>query len=171
MKTTGILAMLCALIATFIGCNRSEKGPQVDGAPGAPSTPSAATTPATLAGTAWRVDSIAGCDVLANAPAFIRFDTEGRASGTTGLNNFTGPAAISGETIKIGPLAATRRAGPEELMDQEHQFFTGIESAVTWKRDEAGVLHLRNAAGDTLLRLSRVPAGDPDKSGGTASEK
>jgi heat shock protein HslJ len=171
MKPAGPILLLSALAVSFIGCSRSEKTPPAEDRPGSPQTPATPTAPASLFGRSWLVQAIGDRGALDNAHPSVRFDAEGRATGTTGLNNFTGTAVISGESIRIGPLAATRRAGPEALMDQEHQFLTALESAATWWIDDAGLLGLRNAAGDTLMRLSPVPNGAPDQPGAPTSGK
>lgn len=65
----------------------------------------------------------------------IEFDDEGRVTGDSGCNTFMGDYTLDGDTISVGPLASTRRACPDEVMDQETRFLAALESAATWTRE------------------------------------
>lgn len=58
----------------------------------------------------------------------ITFSTDGTVAGFGGCNRFTGSYLATDTTIDIGPLAATRRACPEPVMDDEMAFFRLLES-------------------------------------------
>src|SRR5262249_51786797 len=68
---------------------------------------------------------------LNGSPIALSF-AEGRVSGRTGCNNFNGSYTLAGNSIKIGPLAATRMMCAEDVMTQERQLLKALESAVRW---------------------------------------
>jgi heat shock protein HslJ len=74
----------------------------------------------------WRLLEIAGEQVDPDATNEIRFD-DGRVSGRVGVNRFTGGYTVAGDTIEFSPAAATRMAGPPELMDLEHRFLAALQ--------------------------------------------
>jgi heat shock protein HslJ len=106
-----------------------------------------------IAGTAWLVEDIAGRGVIDRAQTTIRFDTTGQVSGSGGCNRFTGGAAVAGEALTFRKLAATQRACVPALMDQEQKFFKAIEAVRSYAEDATGLLHLKGANGEVLLRL------------------
>ena len=70
--------------------------------------------------------------VLADATLTAEF-TENRVNGNAGCNTFMGPTAVEGETIKIGPLASTRKAcESEELSKQETDYLAALELATSF---------------------------------------
>lgn len=98
----------------------------------------AAPTPAApkvlpLAGTEWQCLTIAGMPVKDPQPPTLAFGADGRASGFAGVNRYGGSwEAAAGTALKLGPMAATRMAGPPERMDLEQRFLAaleGVESA------------------------------------------
>lgn len=118
-------------------------------------------------GTAWLVEDIAGRGVIDRAQTTISFDAPGRVSGSTGCNRYTGVATREGEALRFGPLAATKRACVPALMDQEQKFLSAMEAVRGYAVDANGLLHLRGATGDLLLRLAAMPKDALDKSGPT----
>ena len=120
-----------------------------------------------IEGTAWRVEDIAGRGVIDRAQTTIDFDASGRVSGSTGCNRFTGAATLEGEALKFGLLATTRRACVPALMDQEQRFLEAIEAVRGYSVDENGLLHLKGANGQPLLRLVRMARQALSKSGTT----
>ncbi len=122
-----------------------------------------------IEGMAWLVEDIAGRGVIDRAQTTISFDASGRVSGSTGCNRFTGAATFEGEVLKFGQLATTQRACVPALMDQEQKFLNAVEAVRGYSVDANGLLHLRGAYGEPLLRLVQM-AGQPlDKSGTTTS--
>jgi heat shock protein HslJ len=113
-------------------------------------------TQSDLTGASWLVEDIAGRGVIDRAQTFIRFDADGRVSGSTGCNRFSGLATIEGDTVKLGPLATTRRACVPALMDQEQKFLKAIEEVRSFSLDQNGLLYLLGADAQPLLRLSRM---------------
>ena len=74
-----------------------------------------------LAGTEWTIVRLGDTPVLeGDQPLVIAFGHDGRASGSTGVNQLTASYSLTAEYLTFGPLATTRRAGTPELMAQEH---------------------------------------------------
>jgi putative lipoprotein len=109
-----------------------------------------------IEGTVWLVEDIAGRGVIDRAQTTISFEASGRVSGSGGCNRFTGSATLAGEALKLGLLAATRRACVPALMDQEQKFFKAIEAVRGYSVDANGLLHLKGANGEPLLRLVQM---------------
>ena len=85
----------------------------------------------------WRLTEVAGDAASAEAVATIDFVDSGNASGTTGCNSFRGPYSVDGDSIEIGPLAATRAlCVSDELNAQEAAYLTALGSASTWSLDD-----------------------------------
>ncbi len=103
-----------------------------------------------LAGSEWGVE---GEDL-----PFIQFGSDGRVSGNSGCNRFTGSyEAAEDGSIKIGPLAATRMACPEPAMSAEAKFLSALDAARRYERD--GIrLSLRGEDGSVLMDLAQRDA-------------
>jgi heat shock protein HslJ len=89
---------------------------------------------------------------------FIQFGANGRVSGSTGCNRFTGTYEITEDgSIKIGPLASTRMACPQPAMEAEAKFFAMLDEVRSFERTEAS-LSLRSADGAVLMELAQRDA-------------
>jgi heat shock protein HslJ len=86
-----------------------------------------------LAGT-WSLVSFGPADapvaVAPEAPVTVTFSE----TGITGraCNSFSGNFSYAGDTIQIGPVAATMMACPEPLSSQETGLFAGLNTAATY---------------------------------------
>lgn len=114
-----------------------------------------AEAPAGLVGPAWVVEDIAGRGVVDRLRTDISFSEEGRAFGSGGCNRFTGGYALDGAALRFDRMASTQMACAPAAMDQERRFHEALEAVRGW-RMEGSVLHLTDAAGTTLLRLTRA---------------
>ncbi|MEM1403430.1 MAG: META domain-containing protein [Pseudomonadota bacterium] len=76
----------------------------------------------------------------------------GRASGFSGCNRFTGAYEAEGEMLSIGPLATTMMACPDSQMNLERKFQTAL-SAVKSYRIIGQHLELFDDKGETELRF------------------
>ena len=99
---------------------------------------------ATLPGSFWQLLSVNDQSARPSdqgVVAVIAFDTSGQTLGYGGCNSFAGRYTISGNSLRIGPLAMTRRACLEEALNrQEHAFTTVLAAARSWR-----------ITGDTLI--------------------
>ena len=110
-----------------------------------------------IAGTEWNVESIDGALVAGGSKLSLRFETEERISGDSGVNTFGGGASFEAGTIQVGALAVTRRAGPPALMEQEQKFFQALNRTTQYRWDAAGLLRMADADGKPTLQLSPLP--------------
>jgi heat shock protein HslJ len=116
--------------------------------------PTPSDVPASLAGSRWRVERIGEDPVAETPPVFIRFEADRRVSGSTGVNNFVGPATFEMGGLKFGALAVTRRAGPPALMEQEGKFLKSLDASTKYAPADAGGLRFTDAAGTVTLLLA-----------------
>lgn len=76
-----------------------------------------------LRGAAWGMAGDAGVSARS-----IQFIGGGRVTGFGGCNLFSGNYAVYQTTLVIGPLVATRRACPEDVMTRETDFLKALEN-------------------------------------------
>jgi heat shock protein HslJ len=89
---------------------------------------------------------------------FIQFGSNGRVSGSSGCNRFTGAYEITEDgSIKIGPLASTRMACAESAMASEAKFFAMLDEVRSFERSDTS-LQLRSADGVVLIELAQRDA-------------
>jgi heat shock protein HslJ len=109
-----------------------------------------------LTGTAWWVEDIDNKGVIDMSHTTIEFTDDGEVAGDTGCNRYFGSVEIVAMDVKFGPLAGTRKACGVALMDQESRFFQAMGDVRRWEIAETGLLHLRDKAGTSLLRASKI---------------
>ncbi len=109
-----------------------------------------------LTDTEWWVEDIDGKGVMDMAHTTLHFLEQGRVAGDTGCNRYMGSAEVSGTSISFGPMAGTRKACAPSLMHQEMKFYQAIAKVVSWEVADTGLLHLRDADGNTMIRAWRV---------------
>jgi putative lipoprotein len=115
------------------------------------STPGASSAPATLSATAWTATTVGGEFVDANSPPTMDFAADGKVSGTTGCNQYSGAYEINGNEIAIGPLAMTMMLCAGPVGEQETLFGPALQGATTWAIDATGMLKL-SGAGDIVAK-------------------
>ena len=86
-------------------------------------------------------------------PPTLSFAPNGRVSGNTGCNALNGQYALTGEGLRIGPVAMTRRACFGPAGEQEAAFLDAIERAYRFGVEPDGALVLIGGSGE--LRLVR----------------
>jgi heat shock protein HslJ len=131
------------LAVHLVGCSEG---------PASPPSPS----PPILAGTAWRLVSIAGRTVPVGAEATLAF-TPTDVSGNGGCNRFNGGYAHDPQTgsVRIGALASTKRACLERgRTDLENAFFAALRDVDAASLDPAGRLVLSGAGSELVLERS-----------------
>jgi heat shock protein HslJ len=132
------------------------------GVPGQPESPGGAAEPvpgASLENTDWRLLELGGQPARASTDfggPDLRLDSaERQAGGSTGCNRFFGSYELSGQSLRIGPLASTRRACLEpELNRQETAYLRALGDTRTW-RITADTLVLAGAAGPVARFVAR----------------
>ena len=106
--------------------------------------------------TTWWVEDIAGKGVIDMSHTTIEFTADGKLTGDTGCNRYFGSYEPVGKTIKFGPLAGTRKACADSLMNQEMAFYQAMEKVSHWEIAETGLLYLRDLKATSLIRASKV---------------
>lgn len=109
-----------------------------------------------LAGSRWLAEAIAGVVLTESAHSRLEVLAEGRISGNSGCNAFTGAGQLRDGAVKIGMLATTRMACPPAIMDQERKFLAALGKAVRYEAMSNGRLVLRDSSGAELVRFSRM---------------
>jgi heat shock protein HslJ len=112
---------------------------------------------ASLTDTAWSVQSYNNgrggvVSIVPNTQLTASFDAEGRVFGSAGCNSYRGRYTVDGMNINIGPLATTRMACPEPIMQQEQEFLAALGVATQYSI-EGNRLTLRDAGGSTQVVL------------------
>jgi heat shock protein HslJ len=133
------MSIIVGLIVVLTGCART-RGP----------APAAAPEP-TLVGTSWTVERIEEL-VADRAPATVRFD-EGRVSGRTGCNQYSGYLQAAGGALRVSEVRSTRMACPPPVMQQETRFLAAL-GAVRTARHEGDRLMLLDETGHVRLVLA-----------------
>lgn len=109
--------------------------------------------PARLLAGDWKVTAIGTADVPAGAEVTIGF-AEGRVSGRSACNRYTGTFGLTGEGLSLGPLAGTMMACPDPQMALERDFHAAMAQVDRFDIGPAGELLL--IGGDvTLITAAR----------------
>ena len=157
MKTFHVL--LCALILASAACaSRFGKPAGMSNDAGVPVKIPVIRS---LAGTSWTVVELAGGNAV-NAtndwPApSLEFDRNGQtATGHGGVNRFGGRYSESGASLSFGPLALTRRIGPEAQMQIEAAYTLALSRVEGWRQQGAQLI-LTGPGAERLAVLERSP--------------
>ena len=103
-----------------------------------------------LVGDEWQVVSMDEAPLLEDSHATLAFLPGERLAGLASCNRYMGAYQLTGETMEVGPLASTRMACAEPLMDQELSFMRLLESVRQHHFDEDGALILEADEGRSL---------------------
>jgi heat shock protein HslJ len=111
--------------------------------------------PLPLVGTVWGLEAVGSGDDAVSSPVAgtevtVEFADDGSVSGSAGCNAFNASYETEGTTINFGPVASTRMACEQDVMDQEAAVFGAFESAATFEI-VGDVLTLSDADGGFLL--------------------
>ena len=83
------------------------------------------------------------------------FDGAGGVSGNGGCNDFSGTYTVSGKSLTVGSLAASRASCGEETDGQEGQYLAALQSAATFAIS-GNQLIIYDAGGQEILRYNRL---------------
>lgn len=103
-----------------------------------------------LDGTSWRVERIDQRATPRSEQYRVEFQ-DGRIGGRLGCNQFGGTYREAGDTLTVGPVAATEMACPEPHMTNEGLGFNILQRPMHMRWGEAGRLTLANEAGTIEL--------------------
>lgn len=99
----------------------------------------------------WVVEDVTGRGVPDSAELTMVFAPDGRVSGSSGCNRYSGYYTLAGERLAIGPVAMTRMACVPAVMDIERRFGDALEQAARVTLDKTGALMLSDADGKLLV--------------------
>ena len=85
-----------------------------------------------LTGTAWQAIRIAGDVIPPRIDITLNFDSDGRASGSSGCNRYFADITRDGRNLTIGQIGGTRRMCPELEMLAERRFLGALEQIDGW---------------------------------------
>jgi heat shock protein HslJ len=108
-----------------------------------------------LAGPTWKVVEIGGNPVAAGESGrepHLVFSGEGRVSGSSGCNRFTGTYMQDGESLHFSPMAMTKMACPPPQDALERAFIQAMAGTAAM-RQSGGTLELLDAGGNVQMRL------------------
>jgi heat shock protein HslJ len=141
LQSAFVLLPLLALACVLTGCATTSEPP--------------GPTPQ-LAGTRWFVTQIDGKRPLNDVPLMADFTNEGRISGDSGCNNFSGPYVQMGSTVEIGELLSTRRACVDSAVQRQETRLLDILQGASMARLVKGELHLRTDDGSLVLAPASI---------------
>ncbi len=121
----------------------------------------AAATQVSLPGTEWVLTDLAGTPALPGGKATLAFPEAGRVAGNGSCNRFTGSVVISGDTLKMGPLASTRMACVDnDVSKQEDAYFKALNAATRYAYQDPYLLIYAEGF-DKPLRFTRAASSHP----------
>jgi heat shock protein HslJ len=123
--------------------------------------------PPTLAGSSWRVVSIAGRPLPAVPDVTLAF-TASDVSGAGGCNSFGGTYTFDPATgaLRFGPLISTKRACVEAARNEvEAAYFTALRDVASARIDPDGRLSLLGSGAELILAVGPQADGGPAASG------
>ena len=119
--------------------------------------PQTSPAPASLWGSEWILEDLAGAGVVDRAQATLAFPETNRVAGKASCNRFSGTAEIDGGKLKLGPLVSTRMACPEALMNQETKYLAALETAERFEVQDSTLLVYCKGR-EKPLRFTKAPA-------------
>jgi heat shock protein HslJ len=110
-----------------------------------------------LPGTDWILADLAGIPALPGGKATLSFPDVGRVAGNASCNRFTGTMLVTGNAIKMGPLATTRMAcADNDVNRQEDIYLKALGAAVRYSYDGPDLLIYAEGY-EKPLRFTRAP--------------
>jgi heat shock protein HslJ len=86
-----------------------------------------------LTGKVWAISQLNGKSLLPGSGITAEFSADGKVSGSSGCNRYSGSYTTSGDTITFSsPMAATMMACDQAVMDQETAYLKDLGDAKTY---------------------------------------
>ena len=118
--------------------------------------------------TEWQLVSWTEKQPLTKENSTVMFEKD-RLSGSGSCNRYTAGYAVQENAMKVGLIAATRMACPEEIMNQEMTFLSALEGAKIYsingegnlqiayiKQKEIGIMTFKNISNDSSKILEKT---------------
>jgi putative lipoprotein len=116
--------------------------------------PGAASGSGDLAGSSWVLTDLQGTAIVADTRPTLDFSAPGRVTGSGSCNRYFATVEMSGSSIRVGAVGATRMACGTAVSLQEVKFFEALESANRFTL-EGGMLFIYGGA-PRPLRFERA---------------
>ncbi|MCB1785439.1 MAG: META domain-containing protein [Chromatiaceae bacterium] len=108
-----------------------------------------------LQGSEWKPLRIDDIGVPDETVAFVQFRSKGRLVGHGGCNRLFAEYDANAGNIFVGPVAASRMACAESVMQREVALAQALENARTYLRQQAQLV-LFDAAGKPILEMRQT---------------
>ncbi len=107
-------------------------------------------------------NALDGASLPAQRPLELHFGTDGRVPGQAPCNRIVGSYRLSGEELRLGPVASTMMASEEPMMAAERRNVESREAVRRFELAPAGELVLVAEGGARIALVPRrsLPAGD-----------
>jgi heat shock protein HslJ len=119
-----------------------------------------------LTGSDWKLVSIgpsgAEVDVVAGTTVTLRFGEDGRASGSTGCNSYSGTYQVRGDNVSFSRLVSTRRACLDQNANQQEQRLLSTLEAANRFRLSSNRLTILSDRARSVLNFLNNSAEEPD---------
>lgn len=152
LRTSSLLLGVSALL--LCSCASHNK-------PAASAAKAGSGTQISLPGTDWVLADLAGTAALPGGKATLSFPEAGRVAGNGSCNRFTGSVVITGDQLKMGPLASTRMACMDDATSkQEDNYFKALDAATRYSYQDPYLLIYAQGF-DKPLRFTRAVGNQP----------
>lgn len=102
----------------------------------------------------WTVTDLNGSALPEGLDVTLSF-ADGRISGSSGCNRFTGGYELTGEGLTLGQIAATRMACPPPAMETEQAVLAALSAITRFDIGREGALLLQSDEATTVLSARR----------------
>jgi len=138
MKYIKRLVLLAAISTTLTACNSSSALPSPEKLPGS-----------------WVVSSIQGKPVITNSKAQLVFTEDNKLTGSASCNGISTSYSSQNNTLKIAPIATTRKMCSPSLMTQEAILLQSLSKVKRFQLHN-GELSLFDQQGSLQLKAKRT---------------
>jgi heat shock protein HslJ len=112
---------------------------------------------AQLKGTAWQLDVLGERPAMPPRP-MLRFDLNDNISGQASCNRYSASARVVGDSITVGPIAATRMSCGDAIDAQESAYLGRLGKATRFELD-GNVLRIYSDTDSAPLQFLSTPEG------------
>jgi putative lipoprotein len=99
----------------------------------------------------WVVEDLSGRGMVDRSRVTMNFAPDGQLSGKAGCNGYGAGYEMTGDSLKVGPIRATRMACEPALMTQEAAFLNVLGAAGGFRLRPDGALVVSDTTGRTIL--------------------
>lgn len=111
---------------------------------------------ALLGGGEWVMERIADAEPIDDSRITLWFGDDNRVAGSASCNRYMGRYTLTGESLSFGPLASTKMACAEPVMEQEIRYLELLQDIRRFELDPQGRLILYSADDETTLIAHRA---------------